>query len=382
MRASGPAEAHSLDRRRLLLSGGAIVASLALRAGRVRGSEGALFVSCRVDAEAGYHVTGIDQSGHVRFDLPLPERGHGVAFRPGADEGVVFARRPGRFAVAFHPVAGIALRRLDAAANRHFYGHGAFSPDGRYLLTSENDYEAGRGVLGVRDATDGYRQIGEMASFGVGPHEVVLMPDGATLAVANGGIRTHPDRDRAMLNLDSMAPSLAYVDLADGKLRADYRLPKQHHQLSIRHLAVLGTGRVAIAMQYEGDVRDHVPLVGVHDGDRIRLLEAPAAVQAQMRQYALSVAVDRGSSLIAVSAPRGNLITFWDAAERAYLTSIMVADGCGVAPTDQPGQFLITSGLGQVMRFEPKSGRRTRIELGDLADSGWDNHLRMAVPQG
>jgi uncharacterized protein len=381
MRDKGPDEAGALDRRQLLLGGSVLVAGLALHAGGARGSAGALFVSCRVDAEAGYHVTGIDESGRVRFDLPLSERGHGVAFRPGFDEGVVFARRPGRFAVAFDPVAGIALRRLDAAPGRHFYGHGAFSPDGRYLFTSENDYEAGRGVLGVRDATDGYRQIGEMASFGVGPHEVVLMPDGATLAVANGGIRTHPDRDRAMLNLDSMAPSLAYLDLEGGKLCANYRLPQEHHQLSIRHLAVLGTDRVAIALQYEGDIRDPVPLVGVHDGDRIRLLEAPAAVQAQMRQYALSVAVDLGGSLIAVSAPRGNLITFWDAAECAYLTSTMVADGCGVAPTERPGEFLITGGLGQLMRFEPKSGRRTMLQLDDLPASGWDNHLRMAAPQ-
>jgi hypothetical protein len=374
-----PDQAGSLDRRQLLLGGGALVAGLALRAGRARGSEGALFVSCRVDAEAGHHVTGIDQTGRVRFDLPLPERGHGVAFRPGADEGVVFARRPGRFAVAFDPVAGIALRRIDAANGRHFYGHGAFSPDGRYLFTSENDYEAGRGVLGVRDATDGYRQIGELASFGVGPHELLLMPDGATLVVANGGILTHPDRDRAKLNLDSMAPSLAYLDLADGKLCADYRLAEARHQLSIRHLAVLGTGGVAIAMQYEGDIRDPVPLVGVHDGDRIRLLEAPAGVQAQMRQYGGSVAVDRGGTLIAVSAPRGNLIVFWDAAADAYLTSTMVADGCGVAPTERSGEFLITSGQGQVMRFEPRRGRRTL--LADLPDSGFDNHLRMAAPK-
>jgi uncharacterized protein len=382
MRDSGIGQAGSLDRRHLLLGSGALVAGLALRAGRARGAEGALFVSCRIDAETGHHLTGIDGNGRVRFDLPLPERGHGVAFRPGADEGLVFARRPGTFAVAFDPVAGVALRRIDAAAGRHFYGHGAFSPDGRYLFTAENDYEAGRGVLGVRDATDGYRQIGELASFGVGPHELLLMPDGATLVVANGGIRTHPERDRAKLNLDSMTPSLAYLDLADGRLRGDYRLPEERHQLSIRHIAVLGSGGVAIAMQYEGDIRDRVPLVGIHEGDRIRLLEAPAEVQAQMRQYGGSVAVDRGGGLIAVSAPRGNLITFWDAAAGAYLTSTMVADGCGVAPTEQPGAFLITSGQGQVMRFEPKSGRRTMLEPAGLPDSGWDNHLRMAAPQG
>jgi hypothetical protein len=93
------------------------------------------------------------------------------------------------------------------------------------------------------------------------------------------------------------------------------------------------------------------------------------------------VAVDRDGSVIAVSAPRGNLITFWDAVERAYLTSTMVADGSGVAPTEQPGQFLITGGQGQVMLFEPRSGRRTMIELAGLPESGWDNHLRLAVPQ-
>jgi hypothetical protein len=142
---------------------------------------------------------------------------------------------------------------------------------------------------------------------------------------------------------------------------------------------VLGSGGIAIAMQYEGDMRDRVPLVGIHDGDRIRLLEAPAGVQAQMRQYCGSVAVDRGGSLIAVSAPRGNLVTFWDAADRSFLCSTMLADGCGVAPTDQPGAFLITSGIGQVMRFEPRTGLRTMIAVAELQDTGWDNHLRMTA---
>jgi hypothetical protein len=57
----------------------------------------------------------------------------------------------------------------------------------------------------------------------------------------------------------------------------------------------------------------------------------------------------------------------------------MLADGCGVAPTDRPGSFLITSGLGQVMEFEPRTGRRRMIELDGLPDSGWDNHVRAAI---
>lgn len=368
-----------LDRRQLLLSGSAMIAGMALRAGRARGSAGELFVSCRFEPASGHHVTGIDTIGNVRFDLPLPDRGHGITFRPGADEGVVFARRPGTFAVAFDPVAGIALRRIDAAEGRHFYGHGAFSPDGRYLFTTENDWQNGRGVLAIRDATDGYRQLGEFASHGIGPHEVVLMPDGATLAVANGGILTRPDRDRAKLNLDDMTPSLAYVDLADGKLCADYRLAEDLRRLSIRHLAVLASGGVAITMQYEGSKQDRVPLVGIHDGDRIRLLEAPEGVQRRMRQYGGGVAADQEGRLIAVSAPRGDVVTFWDAVQGVYLTSIRLQDGCGVSPTDQAGAFLITSGLGDILCFEPRTGRRQPLAFAALGPSSWDNHLRMRV---
>jgi hypothetical protein len=139
------------------------------------------------------------------------------------------------------------------------------------------------------------------------------MPDGATLVAANGGIRTHPDTERAKLNLDSMRLSLAYLDLASGRLRDAFGLAPRLHRLSIRHLAVNRDGLVAVAVQYEGSGRDRVPLVGLHDGGAIRLLDAPAAIERRMRQYAGSVAFDRSGRMLAVSCPRGNLITFWDA---------------------------------------------------------------------
>jgi hypothetical protein len=40
---------------------------------------------------------------------------------------------------------------------------------------------------------------------------------------------------------------------------------------------------------------------------------------------------------------------------------------------------LITSGIGQVMRFEPRTGLRTMIAVAELQDTGWDNHLRMTA---
>ncbi|MGH6905505.1 MAG: DUF1513 domain-containing protein, partial [Geminicoccaceae bacterium] len=339
------------------------------------GNAGPLYVGCRADEVERYFATGFLADGRVIFDIPLANRGHGVAFRAAPAQCVVFARRPGTFAVVIDLERGEAVRRIDAAAGRHFYGHGAFAPDGRYLFTSENDFEAGRGVIGIRDALDGYRQIGEFASHGIGPHEVALMPDGATLVAANGGIRTHPDNDRAMLNLDTMQPSLAYLDLASGRLQDAFGLAPELHRLSIRHLAVNRDGVVAVAMQYEGSKRDRVPLVGVHAGGAIRLLDAPPAIERRMRHYAGSIAFDRSGRLLAVSSPRGSLITFWDATTGALNDHVEVADGCGVAPADEPGAFVITGGRGDVLRIDPVRGSRAPVVLAGPAATAWDNHL-------
>ena len=119
-----------------------------------RGSAGPLYVGCRADDAERYFTTGFGADGHVVFDVALPGRGHGAAFRPTVPQCVAFARRPGTFAVVIDIDRGEAVRRIDATAGRHFYGHGAFSPDGRYLFTTENDFEAGRGLVGIRDAED------------------------------------------------------------------------------------------------------------------------------------------------------------------------------------------------------------------------------------
>ena len=300
-----------------------------------------------------------------------------MAFHPKRPEMVVFARRPGRFAVVIDDEEGIALHRIDAEPGRHFYGHGIFSPDGRILFATENDYENGRGVIGLYDAGERYRRLGEYPSHGIGPHELILMPDSKTLAIANGGIRTHPDRGRAKLNLDSMAPALVFADIGNGRQLDQAVLPETQHQLSIRHLATLSDGRLAVAMQYEGPKMDRVPLVAIHDGGTLRTLEAPEDVQRGMRHYAGSVAVDQAGDLIAVSAPRGNLVTFWDGRDGHYLTSIKLRDGCGVAPTDQPGAFMLTGGEGDIQLVRPRDNEVDMIEIKALANTHWDNHLRL-----
>ncbi len=366
--------------RRDLLGGLALslVAGRALAAGAARGAAGDLYVGCRQLGDR-YEVAGFDGTGGERFALALPDRGHSLALHPTRPIGVAFARRPGRFAVVFDHAAGVALRRIDAAPGRHFYGHGSFSPDGRWLFATANDWENGRGVIAVLDAEAGFVRAGEIESHGIGPHELRLMADGQTLAIANGGIRTHPDRDREKLNLDTMRPSLALVEATSGALLDDFALPSALHRLSIRHLDVAADGRIAVAMQHEGGKADIVPLVGILDGSALRPFDASAAMARRLRHYIGSVVFDATGTVIAASAPRAGRITLWDAATGALLADHPVPDGCGIAPAGPAGSFVATGGAGARLVIDADG---SAMALAGGAPADWDHHLAGVAASG
>ena len=89
--------------RRQLISGliGSAVGSIAWREAVARGGPGPLYLASRADPKLHYHLTALDAEGRGQFDLDLPDRGHGLALHPAKPLGVVFARRPGRFALVF-----------------------------------------------------------------------------------------------------------------------------------------------------------------------------------------------------------------------------------------------------------------------------------------
>ena len=368
-----------IERRRALqLLAGGLAGSLLPASFRAEAAarDAPLYLSARADAAGGYRVSGFASDGARVFDLPLPARGHSFAVRPGEPEAVHFARRPGRFALVLDLVRGVIAQRVDSPDGRHFYGHGVFSHDGRLLYAAENDFEGERGVIGVYDAARGYTRVGELPSHGIGPHEIALLADGETLVVANGGIATHPDLPRVKLNLPSMAPSLCFVDRRSGALRRELKLDPALQRLSIRHVALGPDDTVALAMQYEGPAQDRVPLVALQrGGGPLRLLHGPHSVLRAMKNYCGSVCFDPSGRTVAVSAPRGNLVTFWDVGTGRYLSSASVADGCGVAPGSRPGEFLASSGLGGMTVIDARSGAVRPLALDGLEAARWDNHL-------
>ncbi len=326
------------------------------------------FLSAAKDTSGKHWLVGLSAEGDICFQIPLPDRGHAAAAHPFRAEAVAFARRPGNFARVIDCHTGQVSAELTAPYGRHFYGHGVFSADGRILFTTENDFDATQGVIGVWDAAKGFARIGEFLSGGTGPHDMALMPQRDVLVVANGGIETHPDSGRTKLNLAFMQSNLTYLGL-DGQILEQVEIPGDLHKNSIRHLAVHQDGTVAFAMQWQGDRLRHPPLLGLHQrGKAAELLIAPETDQRQLQGYAGSIAISGAGNTIALTSPRGGCMHVYDRETQRFLTSFQAPDICGLAAGERG--FVYTTGDGGTGVV---AQGQTMQKHGSLLS--WDNHL-------
>ncbi|MGS4944124.1 DUF1513 domain-containing protein [Meridianimarinicoccus sp. RP-17] len=324
------------------------------------------YLAAARDTGGQHALYGLDRAGGLRFRVPLPARGHAGAGHPQLAEAVAFARRPGRFALVIDCATGIVRHKLTPPPGRHFNGHGVFAQDGALLLTAEQASADSAGIIGLWDVAAGYVRAGEWATGGVGPHDIRLMPGGAALAVANGGIATDPE-DRTKLNIATMRPNLAYLDLA-GRAQEIVELDTDLHRNSIRHLAVRGDGLVGFAMQWEGEPGAAPPLLGLHRrGAAPVLAEAPLADEIAMQGYAGSIAFAGAGDDIAITSPRGGRLHRFDATG-AFRGAVSRSDICGLAPLGDG--YLASDGLGGLLAIGPDGAR-------PLARHGcaWDNHI-------
>ncbi len=260
------ASSNTLNRRGFLLSALALGLSPTLRASPQNAqNQRQYWVSAQGRKSEKYSLSWVDEETH-QVDIALSGfRGHGMSQHPLYPASLLmYSRRPGNTVIQVNLKTGRLENQFKCAENRHLFGHGCFSQDGKTLFTTEADPLTGEGKIGIRDAQT-YAVIGEYESHGIGPHELKLMPDGKTLVIANGGILTHPDSGRKKLNLDTMKSSLIYIDVANGEKLAAFEVDEP--KASIRHLDVATDGTVAFAMQVQRVATSHqntVPLGGIH----------------------------------------------------------------------------------------------------------------------
>ncbi|MEZ2131996.1 MULTISPECIES: DUF1513 domain-containing protein [unclassified Sinorhizobium] len=316
--------------------------------------------------DGSYAVATVTERGEIVDQVALPNRAHGLAFSRATGKTVAFARRPGTYAMIFDPWNRAEPIVITSPEGRHFYGHGAFSPDGKLLYASENDFDNNRGMIGIYDATDRFTRIGEYETFGVGPHDMTVSDDGRTLVIANGGIETHPDFGRTKLNLGHMLPSLTLVDAATGALIEKHELPPQLAQVSTRHVDIDATGRIWFACQYEGHRNDLPPLVGYFGkGEDLAFVSLPEETTRRLANYVGAIAVNRDQGLVGVTSPKGGMAVTLDAKTGAVVSEESVTDAAGIAPASRG--FAISSYDG---------------DFGDIrSDVAWDQHIvRISEP--
>ncbi|MGV2101544.1 DUF1513 domain-containing protein [Rhizobium sp. 21-4511-3d] len=310
-------------------------------------------------ADGSFAVATVTERGEIIDQVELPARAHGMAFSKATGKTVAFARRPGTYAMIFDPWNKGEPIVITSIEGRHFYGHGSFSPDGRILYASENDFDGNRGMIGLYDATNRFARIGEYETFGVGPHDMTVSDDGRMLIVANGGIETHPDFGRTKLNLDAMQPSLALIDAATGALIEKRTLPQQWAQVSTRHVDLDADGRVWFACQYEGSRRDLPPLVGhFSKGEDLTLIDLPEETTRRLGSYVGAIAVNRADRLIGITSPKGLSVTI-DARTGRMVSEDSLPEAAGIAPATHG--FAVSSYDGEFLSAD--------------SDVAWDQHI-------
>lgn len=355
-----------IDKRTFIAGAGCLfLSTLNARSAGILGESEILFSSCIKQANGDFGAIILNERAELITQIDLPGRGHAVIFERNSKRAVAFARRLGNFAIVFDVAGSAPPRTIIAPDGRHFYGHGVFSPKGNLLFASENDFEATVGKIGIYDVTNNFIRIGEFDSHGIGPHEILLMPDGKTMAIANGGIETHPDFGRAKLNLSSMQPSLVFLNTETGDLIEKHVLPEDMSRLSIRHLAATPDNGVIFGCQFEGPKSDGPPLAGRCDiGEGIRLW--PAVPDNLLANYVGSVAVTKDGKHAAISSSKGGVFIIFDTRNGTVVKTCRM-EGCGGLTTIRKG-VVASSSRGALKRTGGK-------ELTRQFPFSFDHHL-------
>lgn len=284
---------------------------------------------------------------------PSPARLHGIEASPKGPLAVAVGRRPGHVALVFDRRHGGQVARFTPGKDRVFAGHGRFSEDGRFFLTTEIERPVagevpsmGRGMVAVRRVDADFEIATEWPTNGDGPHD--LMRSGDLLVIANGGIEPNTPEAR---DAEVTGSTITLLRPGSGEVAGQGKLSGDLASLSLRHLARDGRGGTVVAAQ--DLLKDGVArplLFAIAPSGTLTPFDAPEAEWRALRRYVGSVAYDRSGRFVACATPRGGRVAAWTA-EGRYLGAVRLIDGCGLAPDLQDGTFVATSGYGEVLRI-------------------------------
>ena len=369
-----------MQRRQFLISSGALLcAPSSLFANSPANEQASAEFSPVLSAatEPSGNRIGVWRDSGWQYSQPIPHRGHDSLYHRRRKELLFFSRRPGRELYIVSTETGEILQTIISENGYHYYGHGCLSVNGRYLYTTENHVDNdGAGCIGIYDCEDNYRCLGHMDCEGIGPHELALMPDGKTLAIAIGGIKTLPASGRKTLNPDTLAPGLHYLDLESQRIVEKVAAP--HFQLSLRHLDVGSDGSVLIGAQFQGRLPSEQALVYFHRrGETLKAMNTDELPLRFKHDYIASVCIDDHSKWAVTSCPRDNLVCLWNMQNQSLSQVWSLRDCAGAIYDAAYQQFILSNGDGQLLALKPGNSKLKLLAYS--AGTQWDNHLSLLV---
>ncbi|WP_026959174.1 DUF1513 domain-containing protein [Aliagarivorans taiwanensis] len=310
--------------------------------------------------DAQHYVVAASSDGELRYQLPMPARGHQVALSNDGALAACVARRPGDYLMLFDPLSGRALEQLSPPNGLCFNGHAVFVGAERLLVSAAERQSSQGWVLHYQRSRQGWCLSERWVLPGLGPHQ--LLVDGEQLVVALGGIHT---QGRTKLNLDSLQPALLRFSLLTGEL-LDTRVLADK-SLSIRHISRADDGRLWLACQAQRESSWSQSLVFSQlPGQPLQALDAGGDYWELFNGYVGSIECFAGS--VFASSPRGHLLGQWSQQNGELLSLKRFEDVCGIAATSE--KLAVSSGRGWLASGEG----RVRLPL------QWDNHLSYYSP--
>ncbi|MCF6227874.1 MAG: DUF1513 domain-containing protein [Planctomycetes bacterium] len=236
------------------------------------------------------------------FSQKITFLGHGLSQNPVKPNSAIVFEKHGPGCVEIDLTSGHTTRVINTFDHREFYGHGAFSPDGKTLYAAETDIKDDyKGVVGVRDG-ESFEYQGDFETYGKAPHDCHLIDDGATLVFTNSG-GPFGTKDLG---------SVTYVDVKTKKLKRKVEITNP--ELNAGHMTFLSNGDfVVVSAPRNGMTKQKAPgniSFYDHESDTLRIADDP--IRTKMISETLSVAVHEPSGIVAATNPIGNIITFWE----------------------------------------------------------------------
>lgn len=288
--------------------------------------------------------------------IPLSFLGHGISFHSTDRFRAAVFEKKGPGACLVDLAARQVVRPIVSPAERRFYGHGAYSADGCLLYAAESLIDKDfAGVLSVRDA-ESLRELGTVPTFGCSPHDCILIDEGKTLVVSNGGGPLE----------GGDPPCVCYIDITSGKLLDKVVLDSP--LFNTGHIALSTRGDLAIiSAPREGlpSPNEQLGALSIRPlGEDVLTVKKPGSVVQRMRGETLSLSIVEAAQLVIATNPFGNLVSMWNLRDGTYVGKIDLEGPRGVCQSLDKDWFLIS-------HVEDKSVALTAYSCGNRKPTGW-----------